>query len=440
MILKRIILKNEKRLLILFESDKRVIPQIKKIVGIKWDKTLQALHLPDNAISFERLNEIDTKIQFNSTRVYDALCTVTDKRLYLYISGKQDDLEFVKSLSYRKWNMIEYRWELPNYSHHLPKIRQYFGIRLLERDLRKLQANHPDDNQKAFVKPLETPEYIAPYLERFRNWMEYRRYSESSIRSYTKSIRVVLSFLSPSMPEDITEKDLQHFVNEYLIPNGYSYSYQNQIVNASKLFFREVLDTSFDVEKLERPRTQHKLPNVLSKSEIKQLIDPIRNVKHKTALSLIYACGLRRGELLALRIEDVDSKRHMLLIRNSKGNKDRVIPISDNVIKLLRNYYQLYKPVYYLFEGQKDGTRYSETSLENIIKKARKRSGIKRPVTLHWLRHSYATHLLESGTDLRYIQELLGHKDSKTTEIYTHVTEKSLKKIQSPYDDLFKND
>ena len=425
--LKRIIYKNEKRLLILLESDKHVIPQIKKIVG-------------DNAISLERLNEIDTKVHFNSTRVHDALCTVTDKRLYLYISGKQDDLEFVKSLSYRKWNNIEYRWELPNYSHHLPKIRQYFGIRLLERDLRELQANYHDDKQKAFVKPLETPEYIASYLEQFRKWMEYRRYSESSIRSYTKSIRVVLSFLSPSKPEDITEKDLQHFVNEYLIPNGYSYSYQNQIVNASKLFFREVLDTPFNVEKLERPRAQHKLPNVLSKSEIKQLIEPIRNVKHKTALSLIYACGLRRGELLALQIEDVDSKRHMLLIRDSKGNKDRVIPISDNVIKLLRNYYQLYKPVYYLFEGQKVGTHYSETSLENIIKKARKRSGIKRPVTLHWLRHSYATHLLESGTDLRYIQELLGHKHSKTTEIYTHVTEKSLKKIQSPYDDLFKND
>jgi integrase/recombinase XerD len=423
------------------ESDKRVIPQIKKIVGIKWDKTLQALHLPDNAISLERLNEIDTEIQFNAKVVHDVFCSITEKRLYLQISVNKDDIEFVKSLSYSKWNGNAYRWELPNYSHHLPKIRQYFGIRLLERDLRNRKPVYHDfDNPQAMVKPLKTPDYIPSYLNRFEQWMEYRRYSESSIRSYTKSIRVVMSFLSPILPEDITEKDLQRFVNEYLIPNGYSYSYQNQIVNAAKLFFREVLDTSFDVEKLQRPRAQHKLPNVLSKAEIKQILEPIRNVKHKTALSLIYACGLRRSELLNLRIKDIDSKRHMLLIRNSKGNKDRIIPISDNVIKLLRNYYQLYRPVKYLFEGQKVGTQYSETSLENIIKDARKRSGIKKPVTLHWLRHSYATHLLESGTDLRYIQELLGHKSSKTTEIYTHVTEKSLQKIQSPYDDLFKND
>jgi integrase/recombinase XerD len=441
MLLKRIIYKREKRLLIQLESEQFVLSKLNEIAGIRWSNTLRSYHLPDNEISLERLRELDTEIKFDDGPVKDAYIEVTAKRLYLRISVNQNDIEFIKSLSYSQWNRDEYRWELPNYSHHLPKIRQYFGNRLFEN---KIGESEPikfvSEEKRVPVRAPRTPDYVISYIDRYKKWMEYKRYSESSIRSYTKSMRVVLSFLSPQKPEEITEKDLQRFVNDYLIPNGYSYSYQNQIINASKSFFREVLQADFDVEKLERPRGQHKLPNILSKAEVKQLIDPIRNVKHKTALSLIYACGLRRSELLNLRIKDIDSKRHMLLIRNSKGNKDRVIPISDNVIKMLRNYYQLYRPVRYLFEGLEAGTKYSETSLENVIKTARERGRIKKPVTLHWLRHSYATHLLESGTDLRYIQELLGHKSSKTTEIYTHVTEKSLQKIQSPYDDIFKND
>lgn len=140
--------------------------------------------------------------------------------------------------------------------------------------------------------------------------------------------------------------------------------------------------------------------------------------------------------MINLKPLNVDSNRHLLIILNAKGYKDRVIPISDKLIEMLRDYYKAFKPKVWLFEGQKAGEKYSETSLQKVLKQALKRSNIKKPVTLHWLRHSYATHLLESGVDLRYIQELLGHKSSKTTEIYTHVSEKSLQKIKSPFDDL----
>jgi len=153
-------------------------------------------------------------------------------------------------------------------------------------------------------------------------------------------------------------------------------------------------------------------------------------------LSLIYACGLRRSELLHLKPEHINSQRHILQIMNAKGNKDRVIPISDKVIEMLREYFKKYKPETWLFEGAERGKPYSEESLSQVLKQAVAKAKIKKPVTLHWLRHSYATHLLEAGTDLRYIQELLGHKNSKTTEIYTHVSEKSLKNIQSPFDTL----
>ena len=153
-------------------------------------------------------------------------------------------------------------------------------------------------------------------------------------------------------------------------------------------------------------------------------------------LSLIYACGLRRSELLNLRPYDVDSKRKLLIIRQSKGKKDRIAPISDKLINLLRTYYKEYQPGTWLFEGQFKGNKYSEQSLQSVLKQALEKASIKKPATLHWLRHSFATHLLENGTDLRYIQELLGHNSSKTTEIYTYVSTKNLQNIKSPFDDL----
>ena len=156
----------------------------------------------------------------------------------------------------------------------------------------------------------------------------------------------------------------------------------------------------------------------------------------KTILSLIYACGLRRGELLRLKPQDILSDRNLLHIKQSKGKKDRVVPLSPKLLEMLREYYKSYRPKVWLFEGQKQGTPYSEKSLESILKQAITKANINKPVTLHWLRHSYATHLLESGTDLRYIQELLGHNSSRTTEIYTHVGSKNIQQIKSPFDDL----
>ncbi len=189
-------------------------------------------------------------------------------------------------------------------------------------------------------------------------------------------------------------------------------------------------------DNFERPMRQKKLPNVLSKDEGRRIINTPSNLKHRVMLCLIYACGLRRGELLNLRKTDIDSGRVLLIIRNAKGRKDRVVPISLKLIEILRTYYKQYKPKVWLFEGQEPGARYSEQSLQRVFKRAVVQSKTSKPATLHWLRHSYATHLLESGTDLRFIQELLGHKSSRTTEIYTHVSTKSLRKIKSPFDDL----
>lgn len=298
---------------------------------------------------------------------------------------------------------------------------------MINKNLRKSAAD---------IKDRQLPPETIMKIEDFRTWMSHKRYSDSTIKTYSETLSVLLRFILPKSPEEMLGKDMIDFVNKYIIPNKYSYAFQNQAVNSAKLFFREIIKGKLDTERFERPRSESKLPNVLSKEEVKAILQAPVNLKHRSMLSLIYACGLRRSELLRLEPKHVDSKRHMLIILNSKGKKDRMVPISDRVIEMLREYYKTYRPEVFLFEGQYKGTQYSEQSLQSVLKQAVVKCRITKPVTLHWLRHSYATHLLESGTDLRYIQELLGHKSSKTTEIYTHVSEKSLQKIKSPFDDL----
>lgn len=277
---------------------------------------------------------------------------------------------------------------------------------------------------------------IQDQIRAFSEYMEQRRYSSNTIKTYTECLRVFLDFHAGELPNELNNSDIIRFNREYILARNCSISYQNQVINAIKLYFRSTHGLRIEVDQIERPRRERRLPNVLSKEEVKRIIESPVNLKHRVMLSLIYACGLRRGELLKLVPKSVHSERNLLLIHQSKGKKDRVVPISNRVIDMLREYYKVYRPTTYLFEGQNKGEPYSERSLQLVLAAAVKKANINKPVTLHWLRHSYATHLLESGTDLRYIQELLGHSSSKTTEIYTHVSTRNLKQIRSPFDDL----
>jgi integrase/recombinase XerD len=273
-------------------------------------------------------------------------------------------------------------------------------------------------------------------IEAYKSWLKSRRYSANTIKTYSEALLTFLKFFGYKKIEEITNKDIVFFNNEYILKNNLSSSFQNQVVNAIKLFFTTVENRKIDVELIHRPKREKLLPNVLSKEEVKHILEALENIKHKAMLSLVYSCGLRRSELLKLKPKDIDSKRNIVIIRAAKGKKDRIAPLSERMLHLLREYYKTYKPKIWLFEGQIAGEQYSEKSLESVLKQAVEKGKIRKPVTLHWLRHSCATHLLEAGTDLRYIQEILGHKSSKTTEIYTHVSTSSLQKIKSPFDDL----
>jgi integrase/recombinase XerD len=268
-------------------------------------------------------------------------------------------------------------------------------------------------------------------LDAFSHYMLQRRYSNNSVKSYQEALRVFLTFIGNKEPEEITNDDLERFNHERIIRKGLSASYQNQVINALKLYFRRFYGKQFDVSRIERPKDGYKLPVVLSLDEVENILNGTKNLKHRTMLSVIYSCGLRMGELIDLRIRDVDSKRMVVHIKKAKGSKDRVVPLSESTLDILRTYYLEYKPDEYLFNG--DGSlQYSRSSLQSVFRQAISRSGIKKKCTLHTLRHSFATHLLEAGVNLRYIQELLGHNSPKTTMIYTHVSSEASRKIESP--------
>lgn len=320
----------------------------------------------------------------------------------------------------------------------IARIKQFDGARWSQ----QLKAWHLPDteaNRLHFNIPLpskEPSEEGKKALDFFKKWLQSKRYSVNTIKTYSEALHSFFVYYFDKPIHEITNNDIVYYNNQYILKRNLSASYQNQIVNAIKLYFKTQQNIKLNLDLIHRPKREKTLPNVLSKEEVKQLLYAHSNPKHKMMLSLIYGCGLRRSELLNLKPNDIDSLRNIIIIRQAKGKKDRIAPLSEKLIMMLRDYYKQFKPSIWLFEGQKVGEQYSEKSLQCVLKQAVEKCKITKPVTLHWLRHSYATHLLESGTDLRYIQELLGHKSSKTTEIYTHVSTKSLQNIKSPFDDL----
>jgi site-specific recombinase XerD len=223
--------------------------------------------------------------------------------------------------------------------------------------------------------------------------------------------------------------------HEQMTQNGASFSTLNQSVNAIKLYYHRVLGIELDGVKLMRPKSETKLPKVLSIKEMGRIIKNTENLKHKCLLMLLYGSGIRISELLNLKPEDYEPNDNRLWIRRGKGKKDRRTIINGKLKVMLEEYMAKYAPVKWIFEGQYGGP-YTSSSATKVLKRAARKAGIKKNVSLHMLRHSFATHLLEKGTDLRYIQELLGHASSKTTEIYTYVSNKYLSEIRCPTDNL----
>ncbi len=272
----------------------------------------------------------------------------------------------------------------------------------------------------------------------FLEFMQLHNYSQNTLSIYHSLVLRFLNTFPTLSPERIhrfgvSEIDAYH--KAWLQDSAPSASLINQSVNALKLYYKVMSETDLDLQEVHRPQRLHNLPGTYSSNEISRILNSIENLKHRTMIFLIYSAGLRVSELINLRNEDILEDRRLIFVRKAKGRKDRYTILAATALEWIREYREAYKPKNYLFEGSYRGP-YSATSLRKILHRAKDKAGVKTAGSLHTLRHSFATHLLENGTDLRYIQELLGHASPKTTEIYTHVSNLNLSKIISPGDNL----
>ncbi len=352
------------------------------------------------------------------------------------------DPEWIDELrSFGRCNFDKKRkeWLLPWSKMTTDSLADYFAGRRIKVNVtkqvinEKLRTERKETGDEIRSRPLSTKALDG--LDMLTWYLDENRYSPRTRESYMAMLEFFFRYFSPREPADITEEEISKFLHDFIIKLGYSPTYQNQMVSAIKIYYTIAGKGKVDPDFLERPRRRRSLPKVFSKEEVSAILNSSGNLKHKLVLWIIYSCGLRRSEVTNIRLTDLDRERNILHIREGKGMVDRFVPIPDKVWVKVEEYTKAYKPREYLFEGQTGG-RYSSESVYRVFKDALLKAGINKDVGVHSLRHSYATHLHENGLDIRYIQELLGHKSTRTTEIYTHVSRRNLIAVRSPIDDL----
>ena len=278
---------------------------------------------------------------------------------------------------------------------------------------------------------------VMSHFEAFRTILELKRYSPNTINIYLSALKAFAMHLNIDFKKlkDLDDKDVLLTVINVVEKKGYSASTQKQFNGALKLYYKELFKRQIDFSAIYPSRKEEFLPIILSRKEVKLILKHTNNIKHEALLSTIYGLGLRISELISLKIVDIDSNRMLVHIHDSKGRKDRVVMLPKTLLILLRRYFKVYKPKVFLFEGRQD-RQYTSSSIRNVLKGALSEADIKKQISVHSLRHSFATHLLESGTDVRIIQKLLGHKSIRTTLRYTQVADSTIKGVRSPLEDL----
>lgn len=352
-------------------------------------------------------------------------------RLKIYFAYDKLVSKKIKDFPYYKWDKSEKCWSIPfaeNYVKELQKFAEENKIKFT------LEVNSKsNDTVKRLSKRGDEGYRNCPeeYILKIREI----QYSEKTLKTYQNAFEEFINYYKEVDLKAIDEKMILEFMRYLVIERKVSESYQNQVINAIKFYYEKVLRGERKNYLIDRPKKEKTLPTVLNEEEIKLLLNKTENLKHKAILMMAYSAGLRLGELINLKIKDIDSKRMQIRVEQAKGKKDRYTILSKKMLAILREYFSRYKPKEWLFEGEKGG-QYAARSIQKVVKLSASKAGIKKNVGVHTLRHTFATHLLENGTDLRYIQSLLGHESSKTTEIYTHITTKGFDQIKNPLDEL----
>ena len=414
----------------------------------KWDKDQRVWVIPNYADNLEiikayfkerisniiihKVVEVATGKATHKVEANDFLCIKTSTgRLKLIFGFNKAVTIAIKKMPFWSWDSKNKWWSIPFSDKLFTEIKNVVTQEGLNF---RYEEQQNETGKVARKTEFDTPNYrTCP--EKMILKLRELRYSEKTLKTYKSLFEEFINYYPTQDIDKIDEQKIIAFCQYLVIDRKVSASYQNQAINAIKFYYERVLGGQRKFYFLERPNKEKALPTVLNVDEITSILKGITNLKHKAILTLIYSAGLRISEATNLKIKDIDSKRMQIRIEQSKGKKDRYTLLSVKTLALLRTYFKEYKPTEYLFEGQ-DGGQYSARSIQTFFQEICEKVGILKKVSVHTLRHSFATHLLENGTDLRYIQVLLGHESSKTTEIYTHVTTKGFDQIKSPLDDL----
>ncbi len=440
-----------RKILIRIPKNEIDIKFIRQIKFSAWDKAQLLWTVPNYAGNLELITnyfgkrifdlkvhtEIENNIpnatsaaKINKNEVY--IYKTVSKRLRLLFGYIPDLAKVIKTIPYASWDSKNKWWSVPYTEQFLEEIKH-------EIENLKLTFIYEEQtditNKVARVSAFDLPNYRNCPVEYNLKLVEMR-YSPNTIKLYGALFEEFINHFPAHDINSIDETQIIKFLRFLVIDRKVSTTYQNQAINAIKFYYERVLGGQRKFYFIERPIKEKSLPTVLSTEEVISLINATQNLKHKVILITIYSAGLRIGEAINLKIKDIDSDRMQIRVEQSKGKRDRYTLLSSKNLVLLRQYFKEYRPQLYLFEGQNAGEPYSARSIQNIFQAAVKKTNIKKTVSVHTLRHSFATHLLENGTDLRYIQNLLGHSSSKTTEIYTHITTKGFDQIKSPIDKL----
>jgi len=314
-------------------------------------------------------------------------------------------------------------WSLPNTEEHKKQVTALFG-----KKLKAVSQQAPPEMPEVAIS-----EQVQKELDRHYQKLKLKHYSNSTIRTYQANLIQFFGYFKASDLATLTKEQIEGFVYELVQKYKITEQKQNMMINAIKSYYEHVLDKPREYYTITRPKPSKDLPNTLSEAEVLAIINAPENIKHKAILHTIYSAGLRIGEVIRLRVMDVRSDDGYLFIKDSKGKKDRHTVLSPLLLDLLRKYYKVHKPSYWLFEGQ-DGGQYSATSIQQIYRRAVNQTGSNPWSTPHTLRHSFATHLMQRGVNIRYIQRALGHSSTKTTEVYTRVLSINSKTLKSPLD------
>jgi integrase/recombinase XerD len=465
------------RIKITFDHNRNLIQKVKSI-GARWSQTKRCWHLPYQKHSFEQLEltfgkellvfpkkentllvdrplakvlyasyqlEGETKYKIIGEKVI--LKKLDQQWLKVYVPyDKRGWAEVLKNINGRKWNVEKVCWEIPNVKDSYRQLKKLIGMENLQFDF-VIEKDIPENydvplptfpkRKTAKVKYFDLlNENQKAAINQTEKQIILKRLSYSTLKSYKNSLIAIFYFHKNILPEELTNEDIQAYLLHQIKFKKISESTQNSIINGIKAYWEKVLKRPREKIEVPRPKKPKHLPNVFSQEEVVRLIESPENLKHKLMLLLIYSAGLRLGEVVNIRVRDINFDRRVIFIKDGKGKKDRFVTLAEEVIPHLHSYKQQYRPVYWLLEGNTGG-QYSKRSVQNVFRKAMEESKVFAYGTVHTLRHSYATHCVENGFDVALLKEALGHGSIKTTEKYLHISSKALRTLTSPLD-IFK--